>query len=231
MADRRPPSYPPVGDDDRFDRIVARGQSLKRRRQLTRVAGAGGAFAVVALVAAMAVSLGSSPDTEPVAEEPTTTTTSLPDELTIISLDGPPPQFLVIDPEQPVGEVTQQCLGVSVYEGESAAERPELASYEGWACGPGDRGAAPIRLRVAAPKGDPNLGANVGPCAVTISNAVPVTSGTKVGETTFTVTDLPPGSYQLELSAVSGIGDGCGDEQSPYERENIETTSESITVP
>jgi hypothetical protein len=61
-------------------------------------------------------------------------------------------------------------------------------------------------------------------------NSVPETSGTTLGETTFTVTDLPPGSYWVELSAVSGIGDGCAPEQDPYERENIQTLSTSLTL-
>ena len=162
----------------------------------------------------------------------TTTTTTLPDKLTIVPVDRPPLQFVVIDPEQPVGEGTEQCLGISVYTSQAAAENGDLAAYEGWDCGPGDRGAKPITLRMAVPEGgDPNLGANVGPCAVTVENVVPVVSGSDVGETTFTVTDLPTGSYWVELTAWSGIGDGCDVENAPYERENITSTSELITIP
>lgn len=250
MADRRPPSYPPVGDDARFDRIVARGQSLKRRRQLTRVAGAGGAFAVVALVAAMAVSLRSAPNADPVADDPpvvvstsTTTTTTPPDELTIEPLDGRPLQFRVIDPEQPIGVDTQQCLGISLYTSEAAAENGALAAYEGWACGTGDGGAAAVELPLAAsgsateaPVGGVDLGggmsvdgANVGPCSVSFERIEIPPTDTRVGETTFTVTD-PPGPYWAVLSAVSGIGDGCDVENAPYERENSTTTSMTVTV-
>lgn len=234
MADRRPPSYPPVGDDARYDRIVARGRSLKRRRQLTGVAGAGGALAVVALVATMAVSLGSDAE-ETFAEPPTTstTTTTLPDELTIDVLDASPLQIVVTDPEQPVGEGSEQCLGVVVYESEAAAvDSGGFATHEGWACGKGDGDAAAVPLRVTEidPTAPELGGANVGPCGVTISNSEPETLGTALGETTFTLTDLPPGSYWVELSAVSGIGDGCAPEQDPYERENIQTLSTAITV-
>ena len=234
MAERRPPSYPPVGDDARYDRIVARGRSLKRRRQLAGAAGAGGAFAVVALVAAVAVSLGSDPssDAEATFAEPPTTTSTVPDELTIEVLDASPLQIAVTDPEQPVGEGTQQCLGVSVYADEAAADSGGFATHEGWACGKGDGGAAAIDLRVTAiDPTAPDLGpANVGPCAQTVANSVPETSGTTLGETTFTLTALPAGSYWTELTAVSGIGDGCAPEQDPYERENVQTLSTAIAV-
>lgn len=234
MAERRPPSYPPVGDDARYDRIVARGRSLKRRRQLAGAAGAGGAFAVVALVAAVAVSLGSDPssDAEATFAEPPTTTSTVPDELTIDVLDAPPLQIVVIDPEQPVGEGTQQCLGVSVYESEAAAGEGAFATHEGGICQPTSGGAANVELRVTAiDPAAPDLGAaNVGPCAQTVANSVPETSGTALGETTFTLTALPAGSYWVELTAVSGIGDGCAPEQDPYERENVQTLSTAVTV-
>lgn len=236
MADRRPPSYPPVGDDARYDRIVARGRSLKRRRQLAGVAGAGGALAVVALVAAVAVSLGSDPSSGEdgsFAEAPSTTvTTTVPEVFTIEPLDVSPLQIVVTDPEQPLGEGSEQCLGVVVYESEAAAVDGAFASHEGWDCGLGDGGAAAVDLRVTEidPTAPDLGGANVGPCGVTISNSEPETAGTALGETTFTLTALPPGSYWVELTAWSGIGDGCGDEQAPYERENIESLSTSITV-
>ncbi len=253
MADRRSPSYPPVGDDDRFDRIVARGQSLKRRRQLTRVAGAGGAFAVVALVAAMAVSLGSAPDADPVADDPpvvstpTTTSTTLPDKLTIeVVPDVSPLQIEVTDPEQPVGEGTRQCLGISVYESKAAAENGAFATHEGWDCGTGDGGAAAIPLRVTEIDSEPtdvgvDLGegvavgpgsiANVGPCSVSFERIEVQATRERLGETTFTVTDLPAGSHWVVLSAVSGIGDGCDVENAPYERENSTTTSQLVNIP
>lgn len=240
MADRRPPSYPPVGDDARYDRIVARGRSLRRRRQLTGVAGAGGALAVVALVATMAVSLGSDPSSdaeETFAEPPTTstTTTTLPDELTIDVLDASPLQIVVTDPEQPVGvgvEESEQCLGVVVYADEATMDSGGFATHEGWACGKGDGDAAAVPLRVTEidPTAPELGGANVGPCGVTISNSEPETSGTALGKTTFTLTTLPAGSHWVELSVVSGIGDGCAPEQDPYERENIQTLSTAITV-
>lgn len=249
MADRRPPSYPPVGDDARYDRIVARGRSLQRRRQLTRVAGAGGALAVVALVAAMAVSVGSTSDDAVVADTPTTaapTTTVEPaPEQGSLSIDVPdasPLQIVVTDLAQPVGPGTQQCLNISVYQSEAAMQNGALATHEGSECEKESGGARRVELPVVAEgsategggvdlgEGTSVDGTNVGPCASQISNIEPETSGTSVGETTFVVTDLPSGSYWVELSAVSGIGDGCPDEQAPYERENIETVSRTITV-
>jgi hypothetical protein len=235
MAERRPPSYPPVGDDARFDRIVARGRSLRRRRQLTGVAGAGGALAVVALVAAVAVNLGSDPSSGQdgsFAEAPTTTTsTTLPEEMTIDVLEASPLQIVVTDPEQPTGAGSEQCLGVVVYADQAAATGGGSATHEGWACGLGDGGATAIDLRVTAiDPTAPDLGANVGPCAQTVANSVPPATDVAVGTTTFTLTDLPPGSYWVELAAVSGIGDGCAPEQAPYERENIQTLSTSLTL-
>lgn len=49
-------SYPPVGDPDRYDMIVQRGRTLRRRRRYSLGAGAGGT--VVALAIAVVLITG-----------------------------------------------------------------------------------------------------------------------------------------------------------------------------
>ena len=179
MPDRRTRSYPPVGAPDRLDQIVRRGRSLRRRRQAgMAAAGTGGTLAVAALVlSAVAVFGGGDPDGGVIADEsaPTVVTTTTvpedPDEMTVQIVAGPPVRVVTVDPAQPVGKGTRQCLEVMAYPAESSTEA--MATYEGWDCRPGTgSGAVDIPLRQTAPADggvqiDPEVepGTSVGGCA------------------------------------------------------------------
>ncbi len=254
MPDRGAHPYPPVGDPDRLDSILQRGRSLRRRRQLGTVgAGAGGALAVM-LVVVLAFGGGSGTSDQLVADDATTTTeatstttttTSLPPTMTVEVLPGGPTRVRVADPAQPTGEGTQQCLLASAYD--PAAPAGALPLAQGWSCAGGlsAGGDADLELQSTTSSGagtdqgagvEPDLGTGSGVdvgCPAVMTN-VPVTAeGTEPGVTTFTLTatGLAPGAYRVELSAVSGIGDGCAPEQTGFEVEHVVESTGTLTLP
>ncbi len=176
-------------------------------------------------------------------------------------LDDAPARIRVTDPAQPVGEGTQQCVTVSVYDAATAAQgsRGEISTSavaEGTACAPGlsEGGTADVEVRSTTggnagnPDGDgSDVGAEVGAdlgtgspveigCAAVINRPAPeavADDRTQLGVTTFSVlaTDLPAASYRVVVSAVSGIGDGCAPEQPEFERENVAETDGTLQLP
>jgi hypothetical protein len=252
MPDRGTHPYPPVGDPDRLDSILQRGRSLRRRRQLgTAGAGMGGALAVVA-VAVFAFGGGSETSEQLVADDDTITTTTTvvaPREMTVELLDGPA-RIRVIDPEQPVGETTQQCVTVGVFDASTTTSDGSFPVAEGTACepGPSTDGAADLALVLTtSSEAGTDQGAEVGTdlgtgspteiiCAASVVRPAPediASTQTQPGATTFTLSapDLPPAEYRIEVSAVSGIGDGCAPEQDGLERENVEDADGVLSVP
>ena len=259
MPDRGTHPYPPVGDPDRLDSIVQRGRSLRRRRQLgTAGAGMGGALAVVA-VAVFAFGGGSDTTDQLVADDATTTSTSTttttttsvaPATMTVELLEGPPAQIRVDDPEQPVGENTQQCVTVGVFDASSTAGDGSFPVAEGTACAPGlsTDGTADLALVLTtSSEAGTDQGAEVGTdlgtgspteigCAASVVRPAPedvAGTQTQPGVTTFTVSapDLPPAEYRVVVSAVSGLGDGCAPEQPGYEREHVAETDAVLALP
>lgn len=260
MRDRGLHSYPPVGDPNRLDAIVQRGRSLQRRRQYGAAgAGAGGALAVV-LVAVLVFggsSGGRSSDndqlladdgTTTTVETTTTTTTAPAPEMTVELVQGPPAQIVVDDPAQPVGEGTQQCLTVAAYEPDTTPADGALPVAEGTVCAPGlstdgqaDLALVPSTSSEAGPgvdlggTPDPSGGRTEINCAASVVQPAPdavASTETRPGRTAFTISapDLAPGQYRMEVSAVSGIGDGCAPEQEG-QRENVATTSGTVSLP
>jgi hypothetical protein len=253
MAERGVPHYPPVGDPDRLDSIMTRGRSLRRRRQLgAATAGAGGALAVV--VAALVFMGGGSdrPQDRAVADDGTTTTTTTttttpPPSLDVELIQGPPAQIRVVDPEQPDGEGTGQCITVSAYEQDAPPDAYAVA--EGTMCAPGiSAGGTSIALVPetsseagtgpgAEVGGDLGTGsrANISCAASVVSDPPEAVNGTatRYGATTFTISapDVPPGTYRVEVLAVSGIGDGCPPEEPGAERENSVVEEGSLRLP
>jgi hypothetical protein len=251
MADRARNSYPSVGDPDRLDAIVRRGRSLQRRRQLTVAgAGTGGALAVV-LVAVLALGGGSGNDEQLVADDdrptdPTETTTTTPPsapELTLRLEAGPPASIQVEDPDQPVGEGTQQCLTVTAYPAGTVPGDESLPLAEGTACAPGlsENGEAELTLAPTTDSGaDSGADLGTGPteigCAASIERPAPeavASTETRRGVTKFSLSapDLAPGPYRVSVSAASGVGDGCAPEQAGVERENTVEATGTITLP
>lgn len=258
MSERNTSSFPPVGDPDRLDAIVRRGRSLRRRRQLgTAGAGVGGTLAVVLAVVLVLGGGGGTTDPNIVANDPTsstttttttTTTPQMPPELTVSVNAGPPATILVEDPAQPVGDTTKQCVTVTVFgplvEGVDPADQPVAGEGTQCAAGLSMNGSAVLDIRSATaaapgeiqidpvPGGAPDL---IG-CAAVIERPPleDVTSDAVApGRSTFRISapDLTPGEYRLEVSAVSGLGDGCYPEQPGFERENSTGGSGSIRLP
>lgn len=213
-------------------------------------AGTGGTLAVAALVlSAVAVFGGGDADPNVVADDPTTTTTAVttttvaedPNAMTVQIEAGPPIRVEVVDPAQPVGEGTQQCLEVMAYPAGEGTDAP--ASYEGWDCRPDTgSGAKEVELRSTADAGgvqiDPEVDPvpSVGGCGQSVERYNPdaiASTGEAPGSTDFTLGGLPPGEYRLEVTANSGIGDGCAQGQADpaQERENSRSTAATVTVP
>lgn len=240
MPDRPTRSYPPVGAPDRLDQIVRRGRSLRRRRRAgMAAAGTGGTLAVVALVMAAFTVFGSggsddgvvADDPEPTVVTTTSSTTTVlalePGELGVAVKDGPPVQVEVRDPEQPVGEGTQQCLEVAVFP--AGSSRESVPVFRGQGCRPGTGTEfLDIELLPAPPDGSDLMAC--APALERPSATTPEDPETASGTTTFTLGELPTGEYRLLLEANSGIGDGCGPPEE-WEQEHHRTLERSVTMP
>lgn len=255
MSERTTSSFPPVGDPDRLDAIVRRGRSLRRRRQLgTAGAGVGATLAVVLAVSLVLGGGGGTTDPNIVADDPTSSTTTtttttppMPPELTVTVSSGPPATILVEDPAQPAGATTKQCVTVTVFgplvDGGDAAAQPVAGEGTQCAAGLSMNGSAVLEIGAATgaePGGvqidpDPLTPTLVG-CAAVVERPAPEdvnSDAVAPGRSTFRISaaDLPPGEYRVEVSAVSGLGDGCDPEQPGLERENSAQGSGSIHLP
>jgi len=237
MSDHRPPSFPPLGDDSRFEAIVTRGRALRRRRQLGVGAGAGGAMVALVLVAVLVTAGAPASSGDPVfADQDDTTasstttvsTTTTPDssETTAVAgaealqaqvevADGAgagaaaPLTVTVEDPARPVAQPDDEpahlCVSVSI------SDASGRTAANGHACTTGDSPTGET-VMVELTRIEPG-GVELLPCAagaVRLDEAVE--RSTEPASAAFDLVppvDLPSGTYSVEVTAVSGIGDGC----------------------
>lgn len=241
MGDRHEPRasehYPPVGAPDRYDMIVQRGRALRRRRQYTLGAGAGGTVVALALAVAFVTGVGNSNDVVrseladdgPTTESTTTTVIAL-EQIAVVIDDGNDPAPIVLtDPEFPVILDAQQCAQITLRDAETG-----LAVAEGRGCRYADAtsnvGHVDVPLRAAN-------GVEIG-CATTetrVDEAALAEYTTAEVSTSYSYTieeSLPSGEYELEVSATSGLGDGCaGSEAGTTEVEESAEASAQIELP
>ena len=247
MADR-PHSYPPVGDPDRLDAILRRGRFLRRRRQMTIGAGAGSAMAATVAAVVLLTGLpGGGSDDGLVADQPattttvaptstettvdeddtsSTTTTTSPDGLSVdVDATSTPVAVRVDDPAQPVFVTgrpeAHQCLLVTVRDGAGAPVA------EGRGCHFANDPTTVVQ--VLLPQDQAFIG-----CAAVAERPAPDEVTTAAASSEFRVelpVDLAAGTYDLEVQAASGIGDGCPGPTVPDEHENSGTTTAELVVP
>lgn len=201
-------SYPPVGDPDRYDMIVQRGRTLRRRRRYSLGAGAGGTVVALAIAVVLitggnngndvdATEMAADPTTTTTEAPTTTTTTPLPDVMTA-TIDPIATTVLVQDPTHPVSDEAKQCVHLSL----AAADDPTMIVGEGTSC------ADDPALYVKATNGI------VLDCGTQVERPEPYVGPTEPEVSTFTYQideSIPPGSYALTARASSGIGDECPD--------------------
>lgn len=211
MAERPIRPYPGVGDPARFDEIVRRGTSMRRRRRLATGAGAGGAVAVVALGVLLVTGPGS--DTEGIVadrddvapvEETTTTAPVLPAEMTVsVEVSDEVVEATVVDPAQPEVDDAKQCVVV-------VATAAGTTVATGYACNeaPGDGPSTDVALDPVSPE------LEISPCAPQIERVDPdaaVPTGSRPATTSFRIDigALGVAVDEVAVEAVSGRGDGC----------------------
>lgn len=222
-------SFPPPDQADaRFDAVVRRGRALRRRRQIGAGAGAGGVLALAAVAVIVATGgSGGDPDSGVVADSPTTTTTTttttLPPadpQITLEQVDGVIVVGVSDDDAAGTSSIpARQCVTLRLVDGEGPAVSE--------ATGCTDEVAADA-IRVLYPSGGVEIG-----CAATVVNgpgAEPVVE-TPLSSTFRFQPDasVPVGDYTVEVTAVSGIGDGCAPSDTG-EHEDVSTASLDLTV-
>lgn len=225
-------SYPPVGDPDRFDRIVSRGRSMRRRRQAVTGLGTAGILSVVA-VGVLALTGTDGGPTGVIADdntidpvpttESTTTTEPAPvfDEMTVTVEPGADRTTIVVfDPEQIAVDDAMQCVVVTITD--DAGD--EVANGHGCNAGPGDQAPTDVTVDVVVPE------LAISACAPFVTRAdpdEPTPTATRRATSTFAfdTPELEPGAYTVAVAAVSGRGDGCPGTSD--ESTEIETTVEA----
>lgn len=232
-------SYPPVGDPDRYDMIVQRGRALRRRRRYSLGAGAGGT--VVALAVAVVLitggNSGNDVDATEMAADPTTTTTTevtttaVPAVVTSPYKEGEVGGALtpsagtidVDDPAAPVSVDTQQCvqLMLTTTDGAPVAEGRGCAYPEN-AEGPVVIDLVPSEVQIGCPQ-------------VGITRGEPSSGVDQPFSSSFTYRADPsidPGTYELHVEIVSGVGDGCaGPVEGSTEDESFNEITTQIELP
>lgn len=223
MADRSTHTYPPLGDDARYDAIVSRGRTLRRRRRAgVGLAGASGVMAATVVVVVLFAATGTSGGEPTIADQGRTSTTTSTTVTTVPASDATtiqvlgdqlPAEVLVTDPAQPVptgaDEPAHQCILATLTDGTGASVG------EAWACAQAadsDERSNEVPVPLVAPNG-PQIG-----CAASAMRLDPVERATTSDTSTFRVdppAGLAPGTYSLHIEAVSGIGDGCPGPSTP----------------
>jgi len=235
MAER---SYPPVGDPERFDSIVSRGRSMRRRRQATTGVGAAGIVAVVA-AGVIAFTGSGDGDTGVIADrstDDTTTTTTVapdttppadPDEMTVTVEPGVERTTVVVaDPEQIAVDDALQCIVVTILD----ASGDEVAVGHGCNLGPGDQPPSEVFVDPVSPE------LAISACAPQLTRADPdeaPPTATRSATSTFEFDTpaLDPGEHTVVVTAVSGRGDGCpGTSDQSTEIETTAEASAALTV-
>lgn len=228
MAER---SYPPVGDPDRYDSIVSRGRSMRRRRQATTGFGAAGIVAIAAAGVIVftgsggdepgVVADGGTEDTTTTAVPDTTLPPAGPDEMTVTVEPGDDRTTIVVaDPEQIAVDDALQCVVVSIVDDAGG----EVANGHGCNLGPGDQPASEMFVDPVSPE------LAISTCAPMLTRIDPeeeVPTATRAATSTFEFDTPPldPGEHTVTVTAVSGRGDGCPG--TSEESTEIETTAEA----
>jgi hypothetical protein len=209
-------SFPPPTDAAaRYDAVVRRGRSLRRRQRLARGAGAGGAALVVLLVAVLVIGRAGGSDNEnQVVTNPTSSTTSVPPstKMTVTAtFTAPSVDVTVDDPNLPQTPEAHQCVYVRLAPiGDSQAALTEARSC--WT--PATDGPVDT-TEPFSPLGGPEIGCggatltNPGPDETTTTTTAPPTAPVSHTFHVTLPTGLTRGSYSVEASGVSGVGDGC----------------------
>jgi hypothetical protein len=139
---------------------------------------------------------------------------------------------VVDDPARPTGPDARQCALVRLRSGDGGA-----VAAEGSACGP-SAGEAPA---TSAPEGTVTAELRrtdvlqiADACAMTPPPDGDPADGATAAATTFRFAlpfDLPAGTYEVEVGATSGVGDGCvsgGEPDAGWEREASATGSVTV---
>lgn len=229
-------SYPPVGDPDRYDMIVQRGRTLRRRRRYSLGAGAGGTVVALAIAVVLITggNNGNDVDATEMAADPTTTTTEAPTTTVPTVVTSPHKEgqvggaltpsadtIDVDDPAAPVNIDTQQCVMMTL----TTTEAAPVA--EGWACAPAGAAGPTVVELVAS---DVQIG-----CPVSAVRGDPLTGVEEPLSSSFSyVADptIPPGTYDLHVEIVSGVGDGCdGTVDGSTEDESVNEITTQIELP
>ncbi|CAN5580672.1 hypothetical protein BH10ACT3_BH10ACT3_20890 [soil metagenome] len=229
--------FPPVGDPARLDAILQHGRTLRRRRRAVLTSGAG-AVVLVVVVGVLIAGGTSSEDDNLIAgrdesatstSESTTTTTAAPDQMTVdVSSTDAAIQVVVHDPVTPVAapdsDPAQQCVLLTITDGVGAT------IAEGFQCTPAAEDQTPVPVQL-----DVRLTSTAIGCAAVITRGEAVAGSVSDASSTFKapVPDgIAPGDYQLKVTAVSGIGDGCeGSDPDAIEVEHLRSETSSLSIP
>jgi hypothetical protein len=214
------PSFPPPEDAAaRYDAVLRRGRSLRRRHQVAVGAGTGGLLALVLLaVVVVSAGRGGGKDDQVVTDprpttttSTTTTTTTKPTFAVTATATATKITVTVTDPAFPVAAGARQCVYVRV-----APSGPSgVATTEGTGCA--GAGEADITTDLTP------IEAEIGCAGVAVNGPAPTPTAAEPLTHTFTFnlpTGLQPGKYEAEATGVSGIGDGCAP-SGPGEAEHV----------
>ncbi len=225
-------TFPPVGSPDRYDMIVQRGRTLRRRRRYKLGAGAGGTVVALA-VAVVLISNGGSDDSDANATKvnefanegtsdaivETTTSLPMPAQMTV-TIDVDSSTILVQDPAQVAHDDAKQCVYLEL----TGPDGTIISTGHGCSTSP-----APVELPLLD-----GVQLTCPPQMVRYEPAALSTPETEPRSSTY-VYDLDPaipaGSYDLTVQAVSGLTDGCPGTDPQFERENPDDDTQPIELP
>lgn len=220
-------SYPPPGDAAaRYDAVLRRGRSLRRRRNLARGAGTGGAVLATVLALVLVAPGGGEVD-RPTAVDPTPPKFMSVD--TVTDEDGRTMTVVVVDPAFPVDERARQCVSVEF----TPVDGPPRAVARTRDCTGQDPTDEPLTAVDRASISCSTVLERDDPAATTTSvPADPVPERLERGEFTIELPPevLPPGEYEVMTRAASGIGDGCANPV-PGEDETYRSLLEELRLP
>lgn len=199
----------------RYDAVLRRGHSLRRRQRLVTGAGAGGAVLAVLATVVFVTTSGSDTDDNQVVTDPTVTTTTVqtPAGMSVtVTASASSVEVTVDDPAQPKVPEAQICAYVSVAPtGQSGIAAAEVGPVCWTPATDGSAATtADLRLTQGAAVYCPATTAERDPDAPPTS--APTSVPTKRVEHDFDFSipaGLPPSDYVAEVTAVSGVGDGC----------------------
>lgn len=245
-------SFPPPEDAAaRYDAVLRRGRSLRRRQRLVRGAGAGGA-AIAVVAVAVAVSVGGASNNPVVIDQAGTTTTSItattagtPAAMSVtVMADSRAVAVRISDPAQAAAPTARICAQVRL----ALQGAAQVAAAEGSACwtpavdgsvdttgdlrptNGAEVGCATSQTREGAgtqSRGDP---ATTTPATTTPVATTPATRSVRHDFSFPVPAGLPAGKYVAEVTGVSGLGDGCPP-STDGEAETVATGKATLRLP